>query len=57
MPDTRQYTVTTDLVGLAHSLFRGVTQSDHAIAKGQRERRLLREQREAEQRQQREAAK
>ena len=53
----QQYTVTTDLVGLAHSLFRGVTQSDHAIAKGQRERRLLREQREAEQRQQREAAK
>ena len=46
-----------DMLGFANALLRGVTQSERDIERGQRERRLLREQREAEQRQQREAAK
>ena len=45
-----------DMLGFANALLRGVVQSERDIERGQRERRLLREQREAEQRQQREAA-
>ena len=34
-----------DMLGFANALLRGVVQSERDIAKGQRERRLLREQR------------